>query len=217
MVIASPGLAAASAIGAYKALRGYKGDDAGFLVLSLTAQGLTQQYVLSLFYRRVGETTHDTLTGGTRVLSLAAYDIQTSNSKLHGLANFLKLNSDDDQSEQGDVLITTLAPGQYEIFNFSNFYSNGYAERTSTLPADISIPFEIKPGRATYIGNFKALAVYGRNIFGIYIPAGARYVVVNQCDRDIAIAKRKNTAITDVDIAIPDVDALNNPAFSTKP
>ncbi len=185
--------------------------------MSLTAQGLTQQYVLSLFYRRVGETTHDTLTGGTRVLSLAEYDIQTSKSKLHGLTNFLKLNTDDDQSEQGDVLITTLAPGHYEIFNFSNFYSSGYVERTSTLPADISIPFEIKPGLGTYIGNFKALTVYGRNIFGMSIPAGARYVVINQCDRDIAIAKRKNAAITDVDIAIPDVDTLNNPAFSTMP
>ena len=209
-LVAAPAFATAARLG------GYKGDDVGFLIMSITTQGLTQQYVLRLSYRLVGAKANDMLIGGVKVLPLSKHDIQTSHSKLHGLTNFLMLTDDSDESEQGDVLIESLKPGRYEIFNADSFYSNGLSEHTSKLKNDISMPFEIKPGRATYLGEFKALAVYGHNLFGMSVPAGARYIVTDQNERDLIIAKRKNKAITETDIAVPNVDALNNPDFSSK-
>jgi hypothetical protein len=61
------------------------------------------------------------------------------------------------------------------------------------------------------------MAQYGQNFFGMPLPAGVIFQVSDQSARDIPIARRKNSAVEDPTIAIPDIRTLNNPAFVDLP
>ncbi len=192
---------------------------AGQLVMSLSARDMAQQYWLALKFCRIGEKMQGRLEfnfhGG--LLLPPKGDFASASDSKSGLMSLFQRLDEISYGDKGVVLVKDLPPGKYEIFDVDNFYNTGYVQKNFWLKSPVSIPFEIKPGAATYIGEFKAFPVFGNNVFGLPIPAGVRFVVSDQSARDLPIARQKNPNVGEVQIAIPDVDSLNNPVFSSKP
>ncbi len=216
---------------AERPLAGYKGADAGRLVLSLSAENSAQQYTLFILYRREGDKRSDAV-GYDFVRGLAGHKPDFGQDAFHKtrLLNpqMLAVAADDDLKHvsEGMVLVTALAPGSYEIFNVNQTVQKGTMIWKYNLKSEVSLKFEIKPGKATYIGEFKALPLTTPGLFGDQKPRwffggrnaeGVHFVVTDQGARDLPIAIQKDPSLGEVVTAVPDVDSLQNPMFSSKP
>jgi len=173
----------------------YAGADAGFLVTALTSRPDIPYYSYSLNFR--------------------TKDRGATSSVWWGQADMLdvrKLDIDDNQ-EKGIVEVRRLPPGEYEFFNFRVEMNTSFREWWSSKK-EFAIPFTIKPGEATYVGEFMAVGVKGKNLFGLTVPDGAYFVLSNKIARDTDIAKRKEPGIVDVISAVIDPGTLSNPLIS---
>jgi hypothetical protein len=105
----------------------------------------------------------------------------------------------------GAIIMKELSAGDWEVNTF-RLQSHGGFVRVRWSPAkEFSIPFTIRPGRATYIGSYQPVA---------YKFGGARFVVTDQSARDIPIAKAKKPDLGPVDVEVFDVDKLHHPLLS---
>lgn len=116
-------------------------------------------------------------------------------------------------SEKGGVEILTVPAGDWEMISYNMSGLSGLGSATFFPKEDYSIPITVKPGRAVYIGSYRAAWANGQNIFGMGIRVGGYFVVSDGSERDITIAKKKGPLITDVDVQIPDFASLKIPFF----
>ena len=103
-----------------------------------------------------------------------------------------------------------LKAGDWELYTFQ---VNAHGERWK--PDEIfSIPFTIREGRATYIGDFQPM---GATVNGVLTDSAGppRFVVTDRSARDIPVATAKTPGMGPVDVNIPNVDAMNNPLFAS--
>jgi hypothetical protein len=118
------------------------------------------------------------------------------------------------ESEAGVVLINSLPPGDYEIYNFDVFYNSMAMQRNYSSRAPLSIPFTVRSNETTYLGNYQANRLDGRNLLGLPLPAGAVFVVSNRSKTEMEIAQAKKKGITgSFADATPDVKAIASPFF----
>ena len=164
--------------------------------------------------------------GAARGTSYSSYTMKyrTTNGAGEGSFRYLQENifaatprDFDDQAGNGFVAVQRLPPGDYEIYNFSIFHNGEMFQNYYSSRKDFSIKFKIVPGKTTYLGDFTAVRIQGRNFFGMPVPGGAYFVVSNKEERDIAIARRKLPSIGQVEAAIPDALAVDNPFIQAKP
>jgi hypothetical protein len=173
----------------------YTGADAGYLVASLGAQPGTRYNGYNLFYRRKDRSPE-------------------GNGKIWwGQASILEGRELDSESEAGTGIVDVrrMPPGDYEIFNFSLFYNAGNVQKFFSSKQEFSIPFSIRPGSTTYIGEYLVAGLFGRNIFGMPIAGGGYFIISNKSERDIAVAKRKQPALGPVQSAVVDARIVGNP------
>jgi len=173
----------------------YAGPDAGYLVSSLGAQPGTVYNGYTLFYRRKDRSPE-------------------GNGKIWwGQANILEGRQLDfeDGTGTGIVDVRRMPPGDYEIFNFQIFYNAGNVQKFFSSKQEFSIPFSVRPGSTTYIGEYLVAGVFGRNFFGMSLPGGGYFIISNKGDRDMAIAKRKEPALGPVQTAVVDPRLVGNP------
>jgi hypothetical protein len=173
----------------------YEGPDAGVLVTSLGAKTGTVYNGYNLFYRMKNRSPDGDGTiwwGQANILEGRKLDI-------------------DNGGETGIVDVRRLPPGEYEIFNFRVFYNGGNVQKNFSSKQDFSIPFSIRPGRTTYIGEFIAVGVQGQNIFGFSILDGAYFTVADRRERDITIARQKHPNLGEVQSAVVDPKLVGNP------
>lgn len=160
----------------------YAGPDAGKVVLGMGAAAGTSYSSYSLFFRK-------------RVVS--ANGEKAAVAKFSYLQNsiFFK-QAPDYQSplEAGVILVHSLPPGDYEIFNFDIHYDGGAIQKNFGSRVDFSIPFSVKPGKATYLGNYQANKLTGKNFLGITLPLGAFFVVTDRLNLEFSIAETKTKA-----------------------
>jgi hypothetical protein len=130
-------------------------------------------------------------------------------------------NDFSDANEAGMVVVKSLPSGSWEVCSYTAtdtlgkiFVPQGTALSDMFTPKDFSIPFAIAQGRATYIGDFKAVGTTTKSLLGLTVPAGPRWVISNQSARDIPIAQKRYPGLQSIDMAVPDVDKLNDPRFS---
>jgi hypothetical protein len=112
----------------------------------------------------------------------------------------------DRDGKTGVVDVVRLPPGDYDLFNF-NLALVGSRGKRFGAKRDFSVPFTVRAGAGTYIGEFVAVGIRGPD----GLPGGAFFVVSNMADRDIQIAKRKEPALAAVTSAVPDVRSLGTP------
>ena len=171
----------------------YKGDDAGYLVTSVAAQAGTVYDAYSFYFRNKDGSVKSRIWWGQQNI----FDSRKPDFN--------------DTAESGVVDIRKLPPGNYEIYNFDVFYNGGYVQSNFRPEQDFSIPFVIQPAQTTSIGEYRAVGLRGRNIFGLPLRAGAYFLVSDKSQRDIPMAKVKNAAIGEVHIEVVDPSSVGNP------
>lgn len=92
----------------------------------------------------------------------------------------------------GYVFAIPLPAGSYHFYNYW-IWMNGGSPASDYWKAkrDFAIPFEIRAGEATYIGEVVANHHFERSLLGIYIPHGAELVGSDRSDRDEALLAEK--------------------------
>lgn len=182
----------------------YKGPDAGRVILGFGATAETSYSTYKLIFRRTddGVQKNEAISGAfifcqTNVICGGKFDYKNS-------------------TESGVVINASISPGKYEIFRFNVYYNDGFSERNFSSEKEFSIPFEVKPGATTYLGNYQAKGLTTKNMLGIDIPAGAAFIVEDRGESDIALARNKDGAIPlNVESTVPDIKSLAKPMFIT--
>jgi len=177
----------------------YEGPDAGYAVAALAADSGTEYSSYSLLIR--------------------SRDKQREADFVWLQVNMFSAEKPDfsEPGKAGVVRALSLAPGDYELYSFSVF-QNGYpATMTYGPKKPFEIPFSIKPGQATYLGEYLAIATYGENLFGSTVKGGPVFIVSDQAARDMKTAKDRIPAIATVQAAIPTAAQLHPPLFASKP
>jgi hypothetical protein len=180
----------------------YKGADHGYVVLSIEvvkpfAYGMNWAYRLDI---RKRDGSYRTNAGYAR-----------------GVMFGHPFNMDGpDKDKYGAVAVRALSPGEYEIYNYGVSWTD-FADHWFNPKSDFSIPFTVKTGETTYIGNFGAIGLMGRSVIGADVPAGILFVIRDEAARDIAVAKGKVSDLGPVKSEIADPKALNIPEFIPPP
>lgn len=112
--------------------------------------------------------------------------------------------------ERGKVYILSLPPGEYEIFDFGFGGTIGTLAIASSSARRFSLRFRIGSGEATYIGNFARAPSMGTPLRARFGAAGY-FVISNKSERDIPIARRREPALSEVRIEVPDASATGQP------
>ncbi|MEO0974255.1 MAG: hypothetical protein AAFX85_14275, partial [Pseudomonadota bacterium] len=109
-------------------------------------------------------------------------------------------------------------PGEYEIYAVRFYYNGaGIVADHNYASDEFTIPFEIKDGEATYIGNFLA---YFRKLrrgeaweeaFGFRGNSGSLFVYSNQAERDLPTLREKYPELADVPFAVVEHEYLYPP------
>ena len=73
--------------------------------------------------------------------------------------------------QPSEEIVIPVPAGSYEIVGWSMTGSGSSGPVTVMNRKPIKVPFEVKPGEATYVGSYHALAISGRNLLGFPIFA----------------------------------------------
>lgn len=180
----------------------YAGADAGRVVIGIGAHGGTSYPSYSLLFR-------------TRDPAVPAAQAGVGRFTYFQTNMFYKQAPDYRSSrEEGVVLVRALPPGEYEIYNFNIYFNTGMVEKNFGARVDVAIPFTVKTGVTTYLGNYQANGQTGKNVFGMPLPAGAVFAVSDRLADDLALAQAKAAAPPGAAVnATPDPARLGHPYF----
>jgi hypothetical protein len=177
----------------------YQGPDAGRVAIGIGATVPTRYSSYSLVFRKVGEK-----------------DAPANRFVYFQDNSFSAQKRDyDNAAENGVVQSFRLPPGDYEIFNFDIFLNQGTVQKNFGSRQAFSIPFTVRPNETTYLGNYQANLITGKNIFGLTLPAGAVFVVSDRAQADVALAQKRLPAVQfgTITNATPKPASLGNPFF----
>lgn len=176
----------------------YSGTDAGYVVVGVGATTQTDYSHYTLLFRKSGQPK----TGRFSYFS-------TKSSPTGYKAN----------TESGVVEVHSLPPGNYEIYNFDIAMKLGNGETHLTSKTDFSIPFTVRAGQVTYLGNYLANQITGKDVYGQPIPAGAVFVVEDREEHDLYLAAKLKPSLTSsvVTDATPRIKEIKNPYFEGRP
>src|SRR5450631_533554 len=182
----------------------YSGSDAGYLVVGLAAYDTMESRAIkyTLDYLRIGSND----TGS----------VSFSPKKKLKLMPFMHQKADfEDGDEMGVVEVRKLPPGNYELVKVEGALYAGFIRWRWQSKDGFSIPFTIEAGNATYVGHFQGHSTSVRSVLslGAPLPSGAYFVVSNQIDHDLPIARKKVGTFQEIKIAVPDVAELKSEYF----
>ena len=183
----------------------YSGADAGWLVVSIrtTNKNELQNTFLDLRVRSI-------------ILDIRSKDGERSTAVVYDLNGSTITPRDfDNEDENGAVFVRAVPAGDYEIYNFSIIAFRGFAGIAISSKTDFSIPFSIQAGKASYVGSFKAYPADegSKSLISqlfTYPDVGIYFVVTDESERDIPIARAKTAGTLAVTHAVPNVDQIGN-------
>lgn len=121
-------------------------------------------------------------------------------------------NPDFTGRQVGKVFLQRLPAGEYEIYDFGFGGSIGMMTTTYRSATPFALHFRINAGEATYVGNYARAPSMGTALQPQFGVAGY-FVISDQSERDIAIARQKDPTLPPVHISVPDIAALGHPAI----
>jgi hypothetical protein len=176
----------------------YAGQDAGFLVASIGAQPEVNFPNYKFRFR-----SRDHKYEGSIRLPGNFESLVGSNGDFEA------------STKWGVVTVARLAPGDYEIFNY-NIGMNGVGFFAGK---DFSIPFVIKPGEATYVGEYIALTAVERTL-GVMQPMPPfGFLLSDEQERDLHVARARVPEIAKAPVtkAVPDPRLVKAPGLTWGP
>lgn len=170
----------------------YKKHDAGYLVISMSGGKTMKFKPIVLFYQSLDGSEH----GSVR------YDKPDILNPLSRRPDFR------DPDETGVVIVRSLKPGRYVFDRFLTHWTN------KSFEAHFRIPFEIRPGETTYVGNYRFVEKPGEGFTGFAQSRDVYFVVRDKARRDMSVALRqKKPPRGPVTNMVPDAAMLNSPLF----
>lgn len=119
--------------------------------------------------------------------------------------------------ETGKVFVVRLPAGQYEVFDFGFGGTVAGLGTSWSSSTRFSMPFTIRPGQATYIGNFARAPSLGTPLEP-QLGAAGFFVVSDKSERDRAIALSRDPTLPDFHEQVTDVARFSHTALrSTEP
>jgi hypothetical protein len=94
-------------------------------------------------------------------------------------------------TEKGKTYLLELEPGHYQIIGWKYFIPAVGGEKEITPKNMQPIDIYLKSGENLYLGNFNFTTLYGKNIFGITIPASVKINTSDKRERDFKNIKKK--------------------------
>jgi len=89
-----------------------------------------------------------------------------------------------------DVLAIPVPAGSYEVTGWSMTASVMTSMVTVRNRLPMSVPFQVKPGEATYVGRLNGISFYGKNLLGLSVFGRGMVIVTDEFGQDQArIAK----------------------------
>jgi hypothetical protein len=114
----------------------------------------------------------------------------------------------------GNVIITSLPAGDYEVYGVGGMFSDGVNTTNWRSKPDFSLPVKITAGRAAYVGQFEGKPPLGGGIFAATRLSAWPYVLSDQSARDLPIAKTAHHVEAPIDIQVSDPKTADNPFLS---
>jgi len=132
---------------------------------------------------------------------VASVFIKSESGKLYVIESSGILSGNIEEGEvEGNAYAFQGKPGIYKLTTWQLYIYSGITE-TVIGPKKIEpITFEVKPGQITYLGNYHIDTLYGKNILGIDIPAGAKITISDKEYRDLSIAKKEHPNIANMPV-----------------
>lgn len=181
----------------------YAGNDAGQMVIGIGARADSAFDEYSFYLRPINNRSADAVR---RLLFSRSQFLNR-----HGATY-------DNPRESGAVLVTPLAPGQYELFDFEAYAHTGGGVIKFRSVAPLSIPFRVETGRAVYLGNYQANDIGAKVRDGYLIPAGVLFHLTDRIKAETAPLQQQGALPPVIDNATPNAATLkNNPAFTLTP
>lgn len=172
---------------------------------------------------------------GTAIVSLGSYGklfasshrLEVRNVETREVTSFFYLQENlfkpaardfDGPDENGAVFAKNLPPGKYELYNFSTF-RNGYpSTQTLSSKEDFKIPFTVEKGKGVYLGRYLASEVFGRSLIGMRVTAFIYFLVRDESEKDLPVAKKKfpHLASQPIEKQVADPIAVGHPLIQSK-
>jgi hypothetical protein len=181
----------------------YAGADAGRLLITLAApstlDGAPMFHALSLSYERVDAPGRDVLqptASQFRPIPVGPPE----NLPEHGVVY-------DNLAFEGRLVSHRLPPGRYRLTQlyFNDVPTMGL--QAGYLIMKLDIPFEIKPGKVTYLGQFWVVH-YGKMAIPDFVTRVTHVAVSDQRARDIPLMQAEHPDYGDVEVAVPNISVL---------
>lgn len=183
----------------------YAGADAGKVVIGIGYRSGgpgTYYHAYRLYFRSVN---------GTEKTANAEFSYKP------GLVPFGQSPDYKTRSEQGVVVTASLPPGDYVITNFNAFTMVGNTAHNFGSQQPLTIRFRVEARKLSYLGNFRAQGVRGKNLLGMPLPAGVTWDVGSRAEEDLKIARARDAKLpTETIDQVPTAAAIGNPLFSDR-
>jgi len=141
---------------------------------------------------------------------IASVTIEGEKGKLYVVKSLDILSGNIEEGEiEGNVYAFQGKPGIYKLVHWQLYIYSGITETVISPKKLEPITFEVKPGKITYLGNYHIDTLYGKNILGIDIPAGAKITISDKEYRDLSIAKKEHPNIANMPV-IKSVSSIQN-------
>ena len=160
-----------------------------------TNYDLTKEFVADLIYREAPPN-KSIITGSVDLFggNYGWYDlkqISTGKTQIISATNRNDKLTWRSSGGYGRTFLLELDPGKYEIFSWTYFMPAAGGESKLTPREMKPITLDLKPGESIYLGSFNFKTTYGKNTFGITIPAGVKINITNEKSRDFENLKKK--------------------------
>ena len=177
----------------------YDGPDGGYLIFSVGTLHIPMNFTFR--YRSVGPA-----PGSTRPWN------GVIECRCVGFFTARMANPDYTGQETGKVMTHRLPPGDYEIYDFGFGGAVGSSVTTFSSGQRFVIPFTIRPGEATYVGNFARAPSLGTPLEAA-LGAKGFFVISDKRERDLAIARVRFPDLAEPTVSVTDVSVFNHPAL----
>lgn len=159
----------------------------GVVTASLTYANGTHTMDAWFYIRQKGETDKD------KSIRLGAKPPATTGAGMLGMLMPTRGTSfSEDPDRSGRVLAVSLPPGDYELYSWTLYIQvvGGYGYISPKTPPP-PLPFSVKAGQVTYLGNLHAETLMGKNLFGISVPGSGVATIKDERQRDQPLIDEK--------------------------
>ncbi len=83
-----------------------------------------------------------------------------------------------------DVVAVPVPAGNYSITGWTIQDHAVTAGVTFSNRLPMNVPFQVRPGEATYVGCIQPVSIYGKNIIGMRVPGAAFVIISDEFQKD---------------------------------